>query len=69
MRRWRHPVGLAALLIGLALYALIAMRVGATALPDHWLADLAFYAVAGVAWVWPAAKLVRWMGRDGDESR
>jgi len=35
---------------------------------DHWLAQLAFYAVAGVAWVWPAARLVNWMGRD-DEKR
>ena len=40
------------------------MRVGATLVPDHWLAELAYYAVAGLAWLWPAAKLVRWMGRD-----
>jgi hypothetical protein len=41
------------------------MRVGATWVPEHWLAQLAFYLVAGLAWLWPAARLVRWMGRDG----
>ena len=62
--RWRHPVGIVVLLAGLAAWTLIAMRVGATLLPDHWLAELAYYVVAGLAWLWPAAKLVRWMGRD-----
>jgi hypothetical protein len=63
--RWRHPLGIVVLLAGLAAWALIAMRVGATWVPEHWLAQLAFYLVAGLAWLWPAARLVRWMGRDG----
>jgi len=26
----------------------------------HWLAELAFFAVAGMLWVWPARRLIRW---------
>jgi hypothetical protein len=63
--RWRNPLGIVALLAGLAAWTLVAMRVGATWVPEHWLAQLVFYATAGVAWIWPAARLVRWMGRDG----
>ncbi len=49
---------------GVAAYAFAAARLGATLTPEPGFAQLAFYAVAGVAWVWPAAKLVRWMRRD-----
>jgi hypothetical protein len=64
VRRWRHPVGIVVLLLGLAVYALVMMWVGATQLPEQAVAQLAFYLLAGLAWVWPALRLVRWMGRD-----
>lgn len=64
MRRWRHPVGIVVLLLGLAVYALAMMWVGATQLPEQAAVQLAFYVVAGLAWVWPALRLVRWMARD-----
>jgi predicted chitinase len=53
-----------ALLAGLAAYAFAAARLGAALTAEPGLAQLAFYVVAGVAWVWPAARLVRWMRRD-----
>jgi hypothetical protein len=59
----RKLFGAAVLVIGLTLYCLMMMVVGATLVPDHVLVQLLFYASAGLAWIWPAAKLVRWSQR------
>jgi hypothetical protein len=29
----------------------------------HWLAEFVFFAVAGIAWVWPAKWLIAWAVR------
>lgn len=63
--RWRSAVGIALLVFGLAAYALAAMILGAAVVPGHWLAQLLFYAAAGLAWLWPARRLLAWMARDG----
>lgn len=65
MPRWRNAVGILVLVIGLTLYALAAMVAGATLLPEHWLVQLVFFIAAGLAWLWPARHLLRWMARDG----
>jgi Protein of unknown function (DUF2842) len=57
----RQLVGLAALLGGLLVYALLMMRLGSTMVPEHWAAQALFYAVAGIAWVPAAARLTAWM--------
>jgi hypothetical protein len=54
-------VGAAALVGGLALYALAAVELAGRVVPDHWAAQALFYAAAGVLWVVPAARLTRWM--------
>jgi hypothetical protein len=59
--RLRTLYGTFALIFGLALYALLVMRLAIAILPDIWLAQIPYYAVAGVAWIWPAAKLTKWM--------
>ena len=33
-------------------------------IPDHWLARLVYYAVAGIAWGLPLFPLIRWMNRE-----
>lgn len=68
MRRWRTALGLLVLLVGLAVYSLAAMAIGASLVPRHWLAELAYYLVAGLAWVWPAGQLVAWMVRSSEAS-
>ncbi len=50
------------LLLGLALYAAAAVQI-AELLPDHQLAQGSFIAVAGLVWVWPAVRLIRWAAR------
>jgi hypothetical protein len=63
--RRRHAVGMALLVLGLAAYALAAMVAGSALMSAHWLAQFAFFAVAGLAWLWPARRLLAWMARDG----
>jgi hypothetical protein len=62
--RWRNAVGIVLLVAGLCVYALAAMLAGATLIPSHWLAQFAFFVVAGLAWLWPARRLLAWMARD-----
>ena len=63
--RWRHAVGIALLVAGLIVYALAVMVLGSSYVPGHWTVQTIFYAIAGLAWLWPARFLLRWMARDG----
>jgi hypothetical protein len=57
----RVAIGTVTLVLGLALYSLLMMRLGAAVLPEHWGVQALFYGVAGLVWVWPAARLTRWV--------
>jgi hypothetical protein len=59
--RFRVLAGTLILVFGLAAYALAVMSVAVRVLPENLFVATLFYAVAGVAWVAPAAKLTRWM--------
>ena len=53
---------------GVAMLAFLAAYVGAVVtlgdhVPNHWLAKLAFYGIAGVAWGVPIIPLITWMNR------
>lgn len=61
--RLRILLGSLLLVLGLALYALAVMAAAARLLPDNQAVELAFYALAGIAWIFPAARLTRWMQR------
>lgn len=59
--RLRILVGSLSLVLGLAIYGLAIMGVAVAVLPHQWIVQAVFYAAAGIAWVWPAAWLTRWM--------
>jgi hypothetical protein len=59
--RLRILFGTFALIIGLALYALVAMKIAVAFLPEHWAAELIYYIVAGSLWIFPAIRLTKWM--------
>jgi predicted membrane channel-forming protein YqfA (hemolysin III family) len=60
-KRLRILLGVVLLVAGLAVYALLAMQLAVTILPENRLVELLFYAVAGTVWLFPAARLTRWM--------
>ncbi|WP_203072692.1 DUF2842 domain-containing protein [Falsiroseomonas ponticola] len=52
-----------ALLVGLTGFALYVMAVVALAdhvLPLHWTLQFVYFTVAGIAWAWPAKRLMFW---------
>lgn len=59
--RLRILAGALMLVAGLALYGLAVMSLAVRVLPQSWLVEVPFYAAAGIAWVFPAARLTRWM--------
>lgn len=61
MGRLRILLGSLLLLVGLALYAAIVAGIAAAWLPHVTWLEAPYYALTGVAWVWPAAWLTRWM--------
>jgi hypothetical protein len=60
--RARKLVGTVALLVFLAVYALLTMLVAVVLqVNGNKVVELLFYIIGGMAWVVPAALLVRWM--------
>jgi hypothetical protein len=64
--RLRKLIGVIVLVAFVCIYALTAMTLAAAKLPGtSSLTQLAFYAVAGLIWVIPAAALISWMSKPG----
>lgn len=63
--RTRKLIGTVVLLVFLTAYAFLALAVAVVLQVNEAskLAELGFYAVAGLLWVLPAAAIVSWMGR------
>jgi hypothetical protein len=59
--RLRILVGSIALVLGLAAYGLIVMAIAVHWLPSQAVIEIVYYTIAGIAWVWPAARLTGWM--------
>lgn len=68
--RTRKLVGTIALLVFLAAYAFIAMLVAVViGVNGSKIGELVFFVVGGLAWVLPAAWLVRWMQKPDEEGQ
>lgn len=62
--RWKKFVGLMAMLLWLAVYAILVTGAAIRLLPGApWPLELGFYAVAGLAWALPLLPLIYWMNR------
>lgn len=59
----RTSIALIAGLLGFLLYVAGVLVVADHVRGLHWALELAFFAVAGVAWVWPAKRLIVWAVR------
>ena len=59
--RLRILFGTLGLIFGLAVYALLVMRLAIAVLPENRLVEAIFYLVTGLAWIFPAARLTKWM--------
>ena len=61
--RLRKFIGMIAILAFLAVYITVVASLG-DEIPKHWLAQLAYYGVAGTLWGVPLFPLIRWMNRE-----
>ena len=62
--RTRKLVGIPALLLIIFVYAIVAMIIGVRVLPNaSAFIEFAYYLFAGLAWVFPAGLIIRWMSR------
>lgn len=59
--RLRILFGTLGLIFGLGLYALLIMRLAIAVLPDNQIVQAIFYLVTGTVWIFPAARLTKWM--------
>ena len=59
--RLRILYGMIILLLGLGLYALAVMVVAVDFLPAQGTVELVYYLFTGTLWIYPAAKLTKWM--------
>ncbi|NWH08501.1 MAG: DUF2842 domain-containing protein [Alphaproteobacteria bacterium] len=66
--RIKKLIGTIVMLIWLAVYAMIAMTIGVAILPGAaWPIELAYYAIAGLAWTLPLFPLIWWMNKPGPD--
>lgn len=64
--RWKKLLGTLVIIIWLIVYAVVAARLAYDILPEaNWLAELAYYMIAGLAWILPLMPLIWWMSRPG----
>ena len=57
----RKMIGLIGLLVLLIIYCAICVYIAVQFLPENKLVELIFYPLAGVIWIFPAAKIIKWM--------
>jgi len=63
--RIKTLIGTLLILVWLFFYTLFAMRLAVAILPGAgWVAELAYYAFAGLAWIIPPAFLIQWMASE-----
>jgi hypothetical protein len=48
---------------GFVLYVMVVLLAADHVRSLHWTLELMFFAVAGIAWVWPAKRLMAWATR------
>ena len=58
---WRKPFGILALLVGLALYAVLAVTLLAPVARWPILAQMLVYLVVGTIWILPLGRFLQWM--------
>jgi len=58
----RSFIGMSVMIIGLTLYAFLAAGLGNLIGDWHLAVQMTYYLIAGLIWIYPAKKLLQWMG-------
>ena len=60
---WRKPVGMLAILLLIGCWVVLVASLSGWVGQWHWLLQLTFYVVTGIAWLWilPMRRMLAWM--------
>jgi len=61
MLRWRHFIVAITMVPALGLYVLLCMFLADYIVGIHLLLDLLFFLIAGIAWIFPASSVIKWL--------
>jgi hypothetical protein len=64
---WRAPVGIALILLLIALWSFLVVSGAALIAPLPWPVHAIYYVAAGLVWILPLKPLIRWMGSGGKD--
>lgn len=61
MKRWRHLIVAVCLVPGMSVYVILCLYLSEFVVGFHWGLDLAYFIVAGLAWLFPAGRVISWL--------
>lgn len=61
MKRWRHLIIAVALVPAISLYVMLCLYLSGFVVGIHWGLDLLYFLAAGLAWLWPAGRVINWL--------
>ena len=67
MKRWRHLIVAIGTVPAFALYIGIVLILTDYVTEIHWVIDLFFYLIAGLAWIPLSVKIIDWLARHESE--
>ncbi|WP_424135233.1 DUF2842 domain-containing protein [Roseomonas chloroacetimidivorans] len=65
----RVPVAVTAGILGFLLYIGAVVALADVVLRLHWTVQAVYFAVVGIAWVWPVSRLMYWAARKSPPRR
>lgn len=61
MKRWRHLIIAVFLVPAISVYVMLCLYLSGFVVGIHWGLDLVFFVVAGLAWLFPAGRVISWL--------
>lgn len=52
--------------LALVIYIMVIISIGTAILPDHWAAQLLFYGVTGIVWIFPLMRVIEYLYTRGE---
>ncbi len=52
--------------LALVIYIMVVISIGTAILPDHWAAQLLFYGVTGIVWIFPLMRVIEYLYTRGE---
>ncbi|MDA0763064.1 MAG: DUF2842 domain-containing protein [Proteobacteria bacterium] len=61
MKRWRHFIVVIGTIPSLLVYIILCMVLFEYVTGFYWLLDWLIYIISGLVWIYPAAKIIKWL--------